>query len=101
MTATASKPIFAHLRSADRLSFAALTIPIDIKNQYHYDVLFLVESVVMENVEQKTPDGSQVMSVITIEFNDGTFDEWELPSQPNNDWMSWMCWRKSDCGLIE
>ena len=98
MTATKVLP---SLRSPVRLSFAALTIPIDIKNQYHFDVLFNVESVVMENVEQKTPDGSQVMSVITIEFNNGTFDEWELLSQPSNEWMSWRGWRKSNWGNID
>lgn len=78
---------------ASMLSFAALTVPLDIKLQYAEERLREIIYVGFEQEEN--------LARVYIEFENETFDEWELPLLPNNGWLGWFGWNLSDSGEIE
>jgi hypothetical protein len=80
-----------------RDSLVALTIPLDIKKQYHRDRLLDAEAV---RIEQEDTDNGQLM-IVTIDFTDGRFDEWEIMALDTDDWYFWMGWTMTSSGEIE
>lgn len=92
--------------AARDIRLPALTIPIDIKRQYHNDEMDYVVAVTFDSVQEQRKSGDNLffgdIMIVYIEFADGSFDEWELLAIPfDNYWHEWMGWSRVDSGLAE
>ena len=88
-------------KSKPKPKFAAMATPLDIKCQYGptpaESQATFASKVVASEASQK---GN--MAEVYVEFKDYTYDVWQIDMtlQPNNDWLYWRGWRKTESGDV-
>ena len=87
-TLVSSLPVERTFHRRPRRPFAALVVPIDIKNQITDE---RIQQITFCSFEQHEDDAN--LCLCYVEFDDGTADEWEVPFQGNYEWQSWWGWK--------
>jgi hypothetical protein len=88
--------MFQPTRLTRTIPFAVLPIPIDIRRQYKNDRLLQVVST------DFSVDDIFRVAIISIEFCDGSADEWELPERFDfQTYLEWHGWKLSYRGCVE